>query len=85
MNKKTQCFLLLLFGGALIRIGVGDLLTRYVKPSARPWVITAGIAIVLVAVVGLVAGRDAARAGSGTRVSWLIFAPIAVAAYRRRT
>lgn len=79
MKQRTQSYLLLLFGTALIRIGAGALLTRYVKPSARPWVIVAGVAIVLVALAGLVLSRDSAARGSGTRVAWLIFAPIAVA------
>ena len=36
MSTRTQAYLLLLFGGALIRLAVSDLLLRYVRAVARP-------------------------------------------------
>ncbi len=38
MTTRTQSFVLLLFGGALLRLASGDALLRYVRPVARPWV-----------------------------------------------
>jgi uncharacterized repeat protein (TIGR03943 family) len=46
VNSRTQSFVLLLFGGALLRLASGDALLRYVRPIARPWVLLAGVAIV---------------------------------------
>jgi uncharacterized repeat protein (TIGR03943 family) len=69
MSGRTQSFLLLLFGAALIRLAAGDALLRYVRPVARPWVLIAGIGVVGLALWSLVAGwrhGDDASATEGT-------------------
>lgn len=92
MSARTQSLLLLLFGAALLRLGTSDLLLRFVKDSARPWVLISGAAMVLLAVWGLVADarRAAPRAadepvdepvdehghGVASRASWLIVLPV---------
>ncbi|HEY2041485.1 MAG TPA: TIGR03943 family protein [Jatrophihabitans sp.] len=77
MNTRTQGFLLLLFGGALLRIGVSDLLLRYVRPAARPWVILAGFGLLILALAQLVsAHRQRAAHEPTTRTGWLILAPV---------
>ena len=77
MNTRTQSFVLLLFGGALVRLGVSDLLLRYVRPVARPWVLLAGLTLLLLAAVRLV---QAHRAGAdrlpAVRTGWLMVAPV---------
>ncbi|MCU1658302.1 MAG: hypothetical protein JWO57_2958 [Pseudonocardiales bacterium] len=84
MNARTQSFVLLLFGGALVRLASGDALLRYVRPVARPYVLAAGIAILALAVWTIVAsvrGRDHAAAdghghGAASRAAWLVIAPV---------
>jgi uncharacterized repeat protein (TIGR03943 family) len=41
--------ILLLFGVALVKLGISDELMLYVRPAARPWVLLAGIALVVLA------------------------------------
>jgi putative membrane protein len=55
VNARTQAFVLLLFGGALLRLATTDALLRYVRPVARPWVLLAGAAIVALALWSLFA------------------------------
>jgi uncharacterized repeat protein (TIGR03943 family) len=91
MNRRTHGFIVLLFGGALVRLAVSDALLRYVKPSARPWVLLAGVALVAVAVGELVLehrgqrrpGDDDGSSASGDgdhgrapRSGWLVLAPV---------
>ena len=74
MNTRTQAFLLLLFGGALIRLAVSDLLLRYVRAVARPWVLLAGVAMVVLAVSQLIHARR--QQHPATRTGWLLLAPV---------
>ena len=92
MNSRTQAFVLLLFGGALLRLATTDALLRYVRPVARPWVLLAGAAIVALALWSLFAPASAAGDGSGdpdehqdehghghhgsSRAAWLVLAPV---------
>jgi uncharacterized repeat protein (TIGR03943 family) len=84
VSTRTQAFVLMLFGGALVRLSTGDALLRYVRPLARPWVMTAGLAILGIAVWSLIAagrGRDAeeieAHGHHSTAWSdWLILLPV---------
>ena len=57
MNARTQSFVLLLFGGALLRLSPSDALLRYVRPVSRRWVFLAALAFIALALWGLVAGR----------------------------
>lgn len=64
MKRETQNILLLLLGGALVKIAVtGDYL-RYVKGSQLPWIVGAGVVIVALAAVAIV--RDV-RTPAGAR------------------
>lgn len=84
MRRETQHVLLLLLGGALLRIAADDTYLRYVRPPHRPLLLAAGAVIVALAVVALV--RDARRPshrghghGSAERhVPWLLLAPVLV-------
>jgi uncharacterized repeat protein (TIGR03943 family) len=84
VNARTQAYLILLFGGALVRLAAGDALLRYVRPVARPWVLLAGIGMIVLAVALL---GDAQRyrgsavdlpRGSSFSVptGWLLLAPV---------
>ncbi len=57
MNSRTQSFVLLLFGGALLRLSISDALLRYVRPASRPWVLLASVAFIALALWGLIAYR----------------------------
>jgi uncharacterized repeat protein (TIGR03943 family) len=77
VNARTQGYVLLLFGGALIRLGVSDLLLRYVRPVARPWVLLAGVGLVVLAIAQLVlAHRTRAERTPATGTGWLLLAPV---------
>ena len=86
MTSRTQAFVLLLFGVALARLGLSDMLLRFVRPSARPWVLIAAAVFVTLAVWTLVVD---ARHGDGvepavdehghaatTRLAWLVISPV---------
>jgi len=91
MTSRTQAFVLLLFGGALLRLATTDALLRYVRPVARPWVLLAGAAIVALALWSLFASRSGSGSGSdahdaevvdehghhgASRAAWLVLAPV---------
>jgi uncharacterized repeat protein (TIGR03943 family) len=79
MRRETQNVLLVLLGGAVLKIAVNGQYLRYVKPSLQPWLIAAGTATVLLAVIGIV--RDIQWDGSrhghdhGSRSPWLLLLP----------
>jgi uncharacterized repeat protein (TIGR03943 family) len=77
VNKVVQGWLLLLFATILLRLSTSDLLTRYVKPSARPWVLAAGIAILLCTLAELILTRRDRKA-PGAKAAWLLCTPVAV-------
>ena len=82
MTWRTQSLLLLMFGGALLRLATTDALLRYVRPVARPWVLLAGLAMAGLALWSLAArpGDDAHRDGGErygpSRAGWLVLAPV---------
>jgi uncharacterized repeat protein (TIGR03943 family) len=90
VNGRTQAFVLLLFGGALLRLATTDALLRYVRPVARPWVLLAGAAIVALALWSLFASRSDSHGGDAddadvvdehghhgaSRAAWLVLAPV---------
>ncbi|WAL64007.1 TIGR03943 family protein [Amycolatopsis cynarae] len=91
MRRETQNILLVLLGGALLKIGItGDYL-RYVKPGQLPWVLASGAVMVLLGAVAIVRDVLAARAGHGddhdhepedghvhgpARSAWLLVLPV---------
>ncbi|GDY31400.1 TIGR03943 family putative permease subunit [Gandjariella thermophila] len=64
MRRETQNIVLVLLGGALLKIAVNGTYLRYVKPALQPWLIAAGTVMLVLAAVAI--GRDirtARRAG----------------------
>ncbi len=78
MSSRTQAFILLLFGGVLVRLGTSDALLRFVRPYARIWVVLAGIAFAVLGAWSLIVDRRNADPSDehATRTGWLILAPI---------
>ncbi len=80
MSARCQSFVLLLFGAALIRVAATDVLLRYVRPVARPWVLLAGVGIVIFALWSLAATRpqspDVDEHCGTSGVAWLVIAPV---------
>lgn len=86
MRRETQNVLLLLLGGALLKISLNGQYLRYVKPSLHPWLIMCGVVAVVLAVVGIVrdlrmsSQQDTAHAHDGhqhsSRSSWLLVLPV---------
>ncbi|SCL17322.1 TIGR03943 family protein [Micromonospora nigra] len=69
MNRQAQAVVLLLLGGAVVRASVTDLYLRYVKEGLRPFLIAAGLLLIVAAVMTLwyelrPAARVAVPAGS---------------------
>lgn len=61
MKRETQNILLILLGGALVKIAVNGDYLRYVKPAQQPWIITGGAVMVLLGAVAIVRDVLAAR------------------------
>jgi uncharacterized repeat protein (TIGR03943 family) len=85
VRRDTQHVLLVLLGGALLRIAVDDTYLRYVRPSHRWLLLAAGAVMVVLAVVALVRDRTGAPAEhphehAGRHVPWLLLAPVLVIA-----
>ncbi|MHA6619751.1 TIGR03943 family putative permease subunit [Pseudonocardia sp. DLS-67] len=81
MRRDTQHVLLVLLGGALLRIAADDTYLRYVRPSHRWLLLAAGAVVVVLAVVGLVRDRaGAAHSPEHGHAPWLLLAPVLVIA-----
>ncbi|KQU56978.1 hypothetical protein ASG84_18310 [Rhodococcus sp. Leaf278] len=84
MKREVQNLLLLLLGGAMVKISVDGSFVRYVKPSLHPFLLTAGVLIVVLAVASIVADirRGGPDDGDGhdhdARPYWLLLVPVAV-------
>ncbi len=86
MTRDVGGVLLVLVGGAVLRISVGDVYLRYVKESLRPWLLLSGVTLVLLGLLTLLvvwrAGRadhdpDAADHGHGAPgAAWLLLLPV---------
>ncbi|MFC8182541.1 TIGR03943 family putative permease subunit [Rhodococcus sp. NPDC057297] len=83
MRRETQNVLLLLVGGAMVKISVDGSFLRYVKPSLHPYLVASGIFIVGLAVVAIV--RDVRRGGPAhddhahsSRPYWMLLLPAAL-------
>jgi uncharacterized repeat protein (TIGR03943 family) len=68
VNRDTQSVLLVLLGGAVVRISVDDTFLRYVKSWTRPYLLTAGLLLVVLGLLSLwrehVARRSAEAHGA---------------------
>ncbi len=89
MRREAQNILLLLVGGALLKITLNGTYLRYVKPTVKPWVLTAGVVMVALAVVAIVAdiraahpavqaepGHDPHGHPHSARSPWLLILPV---------
>ena len=61
MRRETQNILLVLLGGALLKIGINGDYLRYVKPGQQPWVLGGGAVILALGVAAAVRDVLAAR------------------------
>lgn len=86
MNREAQSVVLLLVGGAVLRISLSDVYLRYVKEGLRPFLIVSGVLLVVIAAVTLwreLFNRRAAHADGhdhhghgGPKVAWLLILPV---------
>lgn len=80
MKRETANVLLVLLGGALLKIAWNGSYLRYVKPSLLPFLVATGIVICALGVLAII--RDIRRAGDavdhehGGRSQWLLLAPV---------
>ncbi|HEY0808425.1 MAG TPA: TIGR03943 family protein, partial [Pseudonocardiaceae bacterium] len=83
MRRETTNILLMLLGGALVKITLNGTYLRYVKPTAKPWVLAAGVIMVGLAVIAIAQDMLATRPAphpddhhhSG-RWAWLLLLPV---------
>jgi uncharacterized repeat protein (TIGR03943 family) len=85
VRRETTNILLVLVGGALVKITVNGTYLRYVKPSVRPWALIAGVVMVLLGLIAIVQDIRAGGARSapdehdhqhGSRAVLLLLLPI---------
>lgn len=90
MKRETQHLLLVILGGAMIRLATGDVVLRYVRPGHRWLVLAAGAVIVTLGVVAYVRDMRASAAGApgdhghgadhghgvDRHAPWLLLAPV---------
>jgi uncharacterized repeat protein (TIGR03943 family) len=88
VRRETQHVLLVILGGAMIRLAAGDVFLRYVRPGHRWLLLGAGAVIVALAAVAYVrdlrtpvaAGHGDHGHGVGRHTPWLLLAPVLVMA-----
>ncbi len=90
MRRETQNLLLVLLGGALLKIAFNGTYLRYVQPALLPWLVAAGLITVLLGMFAIVrdiriaeashpAEGDQCATGSGDHVSrspWMLLLPV---------
>ncbi|OLZ46802.1 TIGR03943 family putative permease subunit [Amycolatopsis keratiniphila] len=85
MKRETQNILLILLGGALLKITVNGDYLRYVKPAQQPWIIAGGAVMVALGAVAIVRDLLSARAAAAVpgeihehnaRSAWLLMVPV---------
>lgn len=54
MRRDVQAIILILVGGATLRISIGDTMLNYVKEAMRPWLLLSGAILVLLGLLALV-------------------------------
>lgn len=63
MRRETQNVLLVLLGGALLKIGINGDYLRYVKPAQHPWVLAGGAVMLALGLIAIARDIAAARPG----------------------
>ncbi|MET8999020.1 TIGR03943 family protein [Amycolatopsis sp. NPDC004169] len=85
MKRETQNILLILLGGALVKIAANGDYLRYVKPAQQPWIIAGGGVMVLLGAVAIVRDLVASRKAAAhehdghahsARPAWLLLVPV---------
>lgn len=80
MRRDATHVLLVLVGGALVKITLDGSYLRYVKPTAEPWVLTAGCVLVglacIAAVRDAVSGPPVEHHHVGAGWAWLLLFPV---------
>jgi uncharacterized repeat protein (TIGR03943 family) len=84
VRRETQNVLLLLLGGALLKISLNGQYLRYVKPSLHVWLIVCGLIAATLAVIGIVRDLRMPRHAHGvqdghhhnSRSPWLLMLPV---------
>src|SRR4029453_7023500 len=90
VNREAQSVLLLLVGGAVLRISVSDIYLRYVKEGLGPFLIVAGALLVAIAVATLLRelfktehhdhdheeDDGHGHGAHGTRIAWMLVLPV---------
>ncbi|GAA1258505.1 TIGR03943 family protein [Sphaerisporangium rubeum] len=84
MNRMAQGLVLTLLGGALLRVSAfSTIYLNYVRPGFRPFLITAGVVVLVLGVHGLVqewrrpyAPREKGHDDHGPGVAWLLCLPV---------
>ncbi|MGQ0719416.1 MAG: TIGR03943 family putative permease subunit [Pseudonocardiales bacterium] len=84
MRRETQNVLLVLVGGALLKIAWNGSYLRYVKPSLLPFLVAAGVVILALGLIAIVADVRAARDHANHvdhpdhagRSPWLLLLPV---------
>ena len=62
MRRDVQGIVLILVGGAVLRITIGNTFLNYVQEPMRPWLLLSGGILVVLGVVAAHAARRAWRA-----------------------
>ena len=78
MRRETQNILLVLLGGALLKIALNGTYLNYVKPALQPYLIISGSIMVLLA--GVAIGSDILKARRAPAEAVADHVPVAVAA-----
>jgi uncharacterized repeat protein (TIGR03943 family) len=80
VNRQAQGVILLLVGGAVLRISLTDVYLRYVKHGLRPFLIAAGLLLVFTALATLwyeLSGRSSHdHQHPEPKVAWLLLLPV---------
>lgn len=88
MRRESQNVLLVLLGGALLKIGSNGDYLRYVKPAQQPWLLAAGAVLLALGVIAIardvVTRRDRLTVGHScgqahhhaNRSAWLLMLPV---------
>jgi uncharacterized repeat protein (TIGR03943 family) len=82
VNREAQGVVLLVVGGAVLRASLTDLYLRYVKAGLRPFLLVAGVILIVAAVATFWyefrsrREHDDARAHREPRIAWLLILPV---------
>lgn len=76
MNRDTAHAVLLLLGGAMLRIALDGTYLRYVRPEHRWLLVGAGAVLVVLACRALWTRHSGQQSASHGRVTWLLMLPV---------